>query len=604
MRKRLKLGLALFLALGLLFSALPLAFAVPGDHGTITGTQTQIAARGASASLTFTHTAAGGNAFKIFEMLYIYDPSLATFNGFGAATNAAVKVADFPDIAGLNATNNAIPAGMKVILVGDDTSLNSITTVLNFTNILPTTGDTFTVTAIPRQYGLNGNGTLNGWGYAYNNSYDELPVVGNQINMTNANGVVTLQGGGSTEVSVAVTPKTSTVAPGGTKNFSATVGNDGIAPDNGVTWALSGGPYKSGTSIDASTGVLTVDATETVGIIITVTATSKKDNTKSDTGSATVSTLSANSIILQALKVWRNGSDQVITDPVSDVSTIRLAALGGAPMPSGATGSPLALNGTVTGAGTVDFPQISYTAAGAYFYRLTELVPGTPNPYVSYDSHYVIARVDVVNGAAPGEFVVTVSYYPNGVLDNESAPTTVTLPQGSAGKDNTFTNRYDSNNLIVSKVVTGNNGDQTKDFSFTVQFSQNGDYIWEKKQGATSITSGTTNSVNPYSFTLKHGQSIEFTGLPTGVTWTVTESAETNYSTTVRVNNGAATQGLIASGTISSTTARAAYTNESNFTPPTGITADDLPFIVLGAALLLGLAAFLILRGKKRYTRV
>jgi len=75
--------------------------------------------------------------------------------------------------------------------------------------------------------------------------------------------------------SVTVIPATgATVTLGETLQFTAVV-NPSTASQS-VTWTVAGetGPVKPGTSIDAASGLLTVDATETAGTILTVTATS------------------------------------------------------------------------------------------------------------------------------------------------------------------------------------------------------------------------------------------------------------------------------------------------------------------------------------------
>jgi HK97 family phage major capsid protein len=85
---------------------------------------------------------------------------------------------------------------------------------------------------------------------------------------------------------VTVTPATATVAKGASKAFAAAVTGEG-AVSNGVLWSVSGtAAVKDGTKIDEN-GTLTIASNET-NTALTVTATSKRDGTKSGTAAVTV----------------------------------------------------------------------------------------------------------------------------------------------------------------------------------------------------------------------------------------------------------------------------------------------------------------------------
>lgn len=116
-----------------------------------------------------------------------------------------------------------------------------------------------------------------------------------------------------------------------------------------------------------------------------------------------------------------------------------------------------------------------------------------------------------------------------------------------------------SGNLTVSKTVTGNAGDTSKEFHFTVKMDTpiNGTY------GDMSFTDGTAL------LTLKHNEKRTATGLPADVNYEVTE-AEANQ-------NGYTTTAENASGIIvKDTTVVASFTNNKNSNPsggqPTGTT--------------------------------
>lgn len=82
---------------------------------------------------------------------------------------------------------------------------------------------------------------------------------------------------------VSVTPRSVSVAKGGTQQFSA----DGASAADGVTWTVSGDKaVNAGTTISAA-GLLTVAAAET-NTELTVKATSTKDTAKIGTAAVTV----------------------------------------------------------------------------------------------------------------------------------------------------------------------------------------------------------------------------------------------------------------------------------------------------------------------------
>ena len=110
-----------------------------------------------------------------------------------------------------------------------------------------------------------------------------------------------------------------------------------------------------------------------------------------------------------------------------------------------------------------------------------------------------------------------------------------------------------SGNLTVSKTVTGNAGDTSKEFHFTVKMDTpiNGTY------GDMSFTDGTAL------LTLKHNEKRTATGLPADVNYEVTE-AEANQ-------NGYTTTAENASGIIvKDTTVVVSFTNNKNSNPSGG----------------------------------
>ena len=88
--------------------------------------------------------------------------------------------------------------------------------------------------------------------------------------------------------------------------------------------------------------------------------------------------------------------------------------------------------------------------------------------------------------------------------------------------------------LMVSKTVSGNRGDTSKGFRFTVPL---GDTSIDGKYGDMTFHDGVAE------FTLKHGQSMKATGLPAGIRYTVTESDNAGYTVTSTGETGSIVAG-------------------------------------------------------------
>ena len=116
----------------------------------------------------------------------------------------------------------------------------------------------------------------------------------------------------------------------------------------------------------------------------------------------------------------------------------------------------------------------------------------------------------VVENPVPENF--TAAYQP-AVIDKENRIITIDI-------SNTY---QPTGSLTVSKTVSGNTVDQSKDWNFTVTLedtSINGQY------GEMTFTDGVAQ------FTIKHNQSKTATGLPAGIRYTVTESGNAGYTVT------------------------------------------------------------------------
>lgn len=149
--------------------------------------------------------------------------------------------------------------------------------------------------------------------------------------------------------------------------------------------------------------------------------------------------------------------------------------------------------------------------------------------------------------------------------------------------------------LKITKTVTGNFGDKNKEFQFSMKVD--GGNTFELIANGTALAKG---SQSDYTFSLKHGESIEINGIPVGKQIVLAETNADKYGVKFGEND------MITSGpravTIASLTADTEITveNDRNTQPDTGVFVDSLPYILIIACVAGVAALFLIRRRKKR----
>ena len=189
-------------------------------------------------------------------------------------------------------------------------------------------------------------------------------------------------------------------------------------------------------------------------------------------------------------------------------------------------------------------------------------------------------------------------------VKNDSSSDTITL--------NLY---YKPTVLTVRKTVTGYNMEPNRSYEFTIKVvppsgtDASTDTI---KAGQIFIKKGTeavknlTFTNNQATFTLAKDESVDISCLPTGWTYTVTETDPgKNYKTSYKLNDSDATDGTVAT-IITSTTGndKVTFTNASTVAPPeTGRTFHDSEWILLLIVILLiSVGGMTFLRKmKKRY---
>ena len=140
----------------------------------------------------------------------------------------------------------------------------------------------------------------------------------------------------------------------------------------------------------------------------------------------------------------------------------------------------------------------------------------------------------------------------------------------------TATNTLSDGNLTVQKVIEGNAADSNKEFNFSVTFGKTGlsgkAGTWKKGTQETISTAPSeditfSSGTATITFALKGGELAKFENVPTGTSFTVSETSKDadGYETTVSSTGGTANADKTVTGTISSTAAvTASYVNTKN----------------------------------------
>lgn len=236
------------------------------------------------------------------------------------------------------------------------------------------------------------------------------------------------------------------------------------------------------------------------------------------------------------------------------------------------------------------------TKLGKYAYTITEVEPNLPG--ITKDNETLNMVVSVVNADKDNPDGSHYAYY-------------VALRKGNATEkaEGKFNNDYETNSLTLAKKVKGNFGDLSETFTFYVTFNKgdaekeytdiqfaksvDGISITEKNGGAaaTTLTYG-----KEYAVTLKHGQNVQFTNIPNGVTYTIAEdTTKTDWQYTVSLdsNPDVALSNATTEGTVN-TTATVTFINDHQGTPDMGVVLDNAPYIAMLAIVAIGGVALML----------
>ena len=243
---------------------------------------------------------------------------------------------------------------------------------------------------------------------------------------------------------------------------------------------------------------------------------------------------------------------------------------------------------------TVPLSGIAWPSVGIYTYDVNQTACSTAG--VSYDNKTLKMKVTVALDENAGD---DAKYY--------VAFVTTTIADGDGDgitdfKSGSFENTYSAGSLAVTKNVTGNMGDRNKYFDVKITVSDGED--GENYPDSYTVTGGSdaSNHVTiaagtETTFKFKDGDTINIANLPYGVNYKVVETdySGEGYETSYNVDN-VNTDGAVV-GSINETVT---ITNHKGAVVDTGIALDSLPYVLLLAVSVVGMAAFVM---KKRAER-
>ena len=282
----------------------------------------------------------------------------------------------------------------------------------------------------------------------------------------------------------------------------------------------------------------------------------------------------------------------------------------------------------------VDFTGVEFDEPGVYRYILKETVPTTDVPAgVTYDDSELTLDVYVVDNN--GSLAVA-SY----VLHTETDAPTAGGDYGTADvanpddpvddKTDNFQNSYETHDLYIAKVVSGNQASKDKYFKIEVTITglNEGDTLpvvrdnCDEDVGTNSATldayetesnpdelvandSGVATGV----FYLQHEQYVVIQGIPTGAEYTVAETPE-DYSeedsiaaddSPLNWDADADNDEMedVLDGTMGNADLHVGFTNTKSGIIPTGIIMKVGPIIAVGVVVIAG-AAFFMVRSMRR----
>ncbi|MGN0763363.1 MAG: SpaA isopeptide-forming pilin-related protein, partial [Aristaeellaceae bacterium] len=158
--------------------------------------------------------------------------------------------------------------------------------------------------------------------------------------------------------------------------------------------------------------------------------------------------------------------------------------------------------------------------------------------------------------------------------------------------NNEIVNIRSTANVTITKTVSGNMGDRSKAFSFTVTSTEP---IGQPLADEYALSENGLTAT----FSLRHNDSVTLQKVPIGAVLTISETGADDYTMTVTPNAG---EGALTSYTVTGTNDAITVENSKSATPDTGVFLDSLPYIVILACVVL-IAILLLVRRRRRDDR-
>ena len=240
-------------------------------------------------------------------------------------------------------------------------------------------------------------------------------------------------------------------------------------------------------------------------------------------------------------------------------------------------------------------------------------------PHTGVYEYTVNERQESFGGVTYADNEYTLRVYVANKTDGGFYIQTITAESEDVKEENIlFTNTYKKDaSLEITKNVTGDMADKTKDFEFKIIFVRSG----TEDSNVTSYTGKiggedvTCQIGQETTFKLHDGESLVFDKIPAGTRYVVTEvEQEDGYTPSVKVvENGAETKDVTGTDGIDLTSVKdgetnnligendnnVVFTNAYKDVPRTGMIINNLPFIGMIAAAFAGIVALTFGRRKR-----
>lgn len=247
--------------------------------------------------------------------------------------------------------------------------------------------------------------------------------------------------------------------------------------------------------------------------------------------------------------------------------------------------------------------------AGEYVYEVTETQdPANKVKNVTYDSSEYMLRVYVVNKN-----------------DNLEVEKITAEKAGTKTAKILFTNTYAKNDatLIIKKKTTGTYANKTQQFDFTIAFTKSptestlGEFNGTITRKGNNTSEPVTTNNGSYNFKLADGDKLQFTDLPVGTTYVVTENgAKDDYTPSVTVIENAkeTVKDRVAQNEeqalstrqengeknlIGENTNEVTFTNTYKTVAVTGVIMNNLPFILLVAVAIVAFVSLAVIKRRR-----